>query len=134
MPLNGHLSWRTVSRPGQLKAVAYKKGRRTLTQTVYTSGPATQVQVEQSVYEDITILDITLLDKKNHFAATACDSLLFSFEGAGEIIGCGNGDPACHLTADQWIGKQQVVFPAFNGHAQVILRGPITSYQMKLMH
>ena len=134
MPLNGHLSWRTVYRPGQLKAVAYKNGRRTLAQTVYTSGPATQVQVEQSEYEDITILDITLLDKKNHFAATACDSLLFCFEGEGEIIGCGNGDPACHLTADQWIGKQQVVFPAFNGHAQVILRGPITSYQMKLMH
>lgn len=130
MPLNGHLSWRIIYKPGNVKAVGYKGGKRTLVETVHTAGPACQVKKDVSVLDDITVIDLTLLDKKGHFAATACDTLRVSFPEGTEVLGCGNGDPACHITAGCWLGKTAFDFPAFNGHAQIILRGHVPTSEI----
>lgn len=125
MPLNGHLSWKTVYKPGNVKAVGYKGNKKVLSETVYTAGPAAKAATSVSFYDEISVIDVTLLDKKDHFAATACDTLHFDFPEGTEVIGCGNGDPACHITAACWQGKTAFDFPAFNGHAQVIVRGKL---------
>lgn len=130
MPRNGHLSWPTVYQPGRLEAVGYKNGRRALTETVYTATAATQIQAELTTYDDITVIDITLLDKKNHFAATACNTVNCKILGDAHIIGFGNGDPAFHGINPG--PSKTCTLPAFNGHAQIIVRGALDSYECSL--
>lgn len=132
MSRDGHLCWQAVYKPGVVKAVGYKNGRRAMVETIYTAGPAAKISVEKSCYEDVTILDLTLLDRKGHFAATACDDIRFAFSGNGRIIGVGNGDPANHATADLWLGKNEITLKAFNGHAQIIIQGDINNYTLSL--
>lgn len=131
MPRDGHLSWTATYEPGRVEAIGYKNGKRVLRETVYTAGPAARVSTQSVTYDDITIIDITLLDKKGHFAATACDPIHFQYEGAGRIIGIGNGDPANH-TVRRVQYDHAITLPAFNGHAQVILRGEVITSSSSL--
>lgn len=133
MPKNGHLSWPAIYQPGKVEAIGYKNGKRTMREIVYTAGPATQVTTETSSYDGITILDFTLLDKKNHFAATACNEITVTLAPSADptsaqarIIGIGNGDPAFKPVQPKEGYGQTVTFPAFNGHAQVIVQGMLS--------
>lgn len=122
MPLNGHLAWQTVYQPGRVEAVAYRNGKKIGREVVYTATAATTITREVQTFGDVTVVDLTLLDKKGHFAATACNNITLTMSGNGRIIGFGNGDPAfrqpmpAHRTTS-------VTLPAFNGHAQVIIQG-----------
>lgn len=131
MPKDGHLSWSAIYQPGRVEAIGYKAGKKVMKETVYTTGAATKVISESITYDDITIIDLTLLDSKGHFAATACDNITFRYEGAGEIIGIGNGDPANH-TICRAPYQHEITLPAFNGHAQVILRGEVLTSSSKI--
>lgn len=131
MPRNGHLSWPTVYQPGRLEAIGYKNGRRALTETVYTATAATQIQAELTTYDDITVIDLTLLDKKNHFAATACNTVNCKISGDARIIGFGNGDPAFYGINPG--PSKTCTLPAFNGHAQIIIQGSLDSYECSLV-
>lgn len=133
MPKNGHLSWPAIYQPGKVEAIGYKNGKRTMREIVYTAGPATQVTTETNSYDGITILDFTLLDKKNHFAATACNEITITLAPSADptsaqarIIGIGNGDPAFKPVQPKEGYGQTVTFPAFNGHAQVIVQGMLS--------
>ncbi|MCQ2335484.1 MAG: DUF4982 domain-containing protein [Paludibacteraceae bacterium] len=132
MPENGHLSWRTTYRPGHVEAVGYKKGRVAMTETVYTAGPAKNVVIERHTYDNITVVDLTLLDKNNHFAATACNELEVSITGSGRILGVGNGDPACHQVTPLNGYGQKAWFNAFNGHAQAVIEGEVGKLDVTL--
>ncbi len=122
MPKNGHLVWNTIYQPGFVEAVGYKNGRIAKRETVYTAGPATQVTFDTVTYSGTTIMDITLLDKRNHFCPTACDSIQVKWSDSVRLLGYHNGNPTAHLQMPDT--KHQILntitIPAFNGHAQII--------------
>lgn len=122
MPKDGHLSWSVKYKPGQIKAVGYK-GKTKLQEVVYTAGPAASVQTAVSTFDDITVIDLTLLDAKSHFAATACNRVHVTLSGSGVVLGTGNGDPANHDVMPLVKNQHEAYVNAFNGHAQVIVRG-----------
>jgi len=159
MPLNGHLSWTAVYQPGKVEAIGYKKGKKRMTETVFTAGPATQVVYTVSSYDDIHVIDITLLDKKKHFCPTACNDLTFRMQpiepsvgrlnspqgiepnsspsrggrvGSSFVLGWHNGDPALHHRAPAEGYGTIVPFKAFNGHAQIILQGELPTFEISL--
>ena len=129
MPKNGHLSWRAVYRPGKVKAVGYKSGKRILTEQVETADEASRIVLSadylapQADGRDLSVVKVELQDKKKHFVPDACPMLTFSVSGPVRILGVGNGDPAWHdaeRPADPDARTFQV--RAFNGLAQILLQ------------
>lgn len=129
MPKYGHLSWQAVYKPGIVKAVGYKGGKRILTETVETTGKAEQLSISADRKQikadgrDVSVCRIELQDKKKRFVPTACEELRLTVSGPIRILGVGNGDPA-------WQAKESPADPdartftvqSFNGLAQVLLQ------------
>jgi len=129
MPKNGHLAWKAVYKPGAVKATGYKGGKRILTETVETTGDASQIAVSADKKQikadgrDVAVCRIELLDKKKRFVPTACEELQLTVSGSANILGVGNGDPA-------WQAQERPADPeartftvkSFNGLAQVLLQ------------
>ena len=129
MPKNGHLSWKTVYRPGAVKAVGYKDGKKLLARTVETAGAPARISLAadrsaiRADNRDVAVCNIELQDKKKRFVPTACNDLMITVSGPVRILGVGNGDPAYQAMerpGDANARTYQV--KAFNGLAQVLLQ------------
>lgn len=129
MPRNGHLSWKTVYRPGAVKAVGYKDGKKLLARTVETAGAPARISLAadrsaiRADNRDVAVCNIELQDKKKRFVPTACNDLMITVSGPVRILGVGNGDPAYQAMerpVDANARTYQV--KAFNGLAQVLLQ------------
>ncbi len=129
MPKNGHLEWRAVYRPGSVKAVGYKGGKKVLTEVVETTGTPARIVLSadrpiiKADGRDVAVFRVELHDKKGRFVPTACDGLDFTVEGPVRILGVGNGDPAYRDTerpTDRDARSYRV--KAFNGLAQILLQ------------
>lgn len=129
MPKNGHLSWKAVYRPGAVKAVGYKDGKKLLARTVETTGAPARISLAtdrsaiRADNRDVAVCNIELQDKKKRFVPTACNDLMITVSGPVRILGVGNGDPAYQATerpGDANARTYQV--RAFNGLAQVLLQ------------
>ncbi|MEL5892414.1 beta-galactosidase GalA [Bacteroides sp. GD17] len=129
MPRNGHLSWQAVYRPGTVKAVGYKNGKRLLTEQIATTGAPARISLTadrpaiQADNRDVAVFRVELQDKKKRFVPTACNELTLTVSGPVRILGVGNGDPAYRATerpADAAARTFRV--NAFNGLAQVLLQ------------
>ena len=130
MPRNGHLEWTAVYRPGKVKAVGYRNGKKICEETVHTAGaPAVlQAVADRSGIladgQDLAVVELSVFDASGHFAPTACVPVTLSLEGPARILGAGNGDPAFR-------GRERPEDPAartftidtFNGLAQVLIQG-----------
>ena len=46
--------------------------------------------------EDVAVFTVSALDAQGRVVPVAQNKINFSIEGAGKIIGVGNGDPSCH--------------------------------------
>jgi beta-galactosidase len=125
MPRNSHLQWTVNYEPGNLEAIAYKKGKKLTTKVETTGAPA---EVVVSPYKttmlvdgmDATVINISVVDKLGREVPDANNLIHFSLKGDARIIGVGNGDPSSHerdkyedTTAQRHL---------FNGHCQVILQ------------
>lgn len=129
MEKNGHLAWKAVYRPGAVKAVGYKNGRKILAEKVETTGVATYVSVaaDRTVIRadkrDVAVIRVELQDKKKRFVPTACDELAITVAGPVRILGVGNGDPA-YQDAERPMDASARTFQvkAFNGLAQILLQ------------
>ena len=129
MPKNGHLKWNAIYRPGRVVAVGYKNGRRVMTQTIETTKPASRLVVKadrtllKADGRDVAVVTIEVQDAKGRVVPDACPVLTFCLEGAGRILGVGNGDPA--YLGDNHPRQQdcrKFTIPAFNGLAQVLVQ------------
>ncbi len=130
MPRNGHLEWTAVYRPGKVKAVGYRNGKKICEETVHTAGAPAVLQAVADRSEihadgqDLAVVELSVLDAHGHFAPTACVPVTLSLEGPARILGAGNGDPAFR-------GRERPEDPAartftidtFNGLAQVLIQG-----------
>ena len=119
----GHLSWQATYAPGYVKAIGYKAGRKVLEERIETTGEATQMQTTVSTQPDVTIVCITLHDKKGRFVPDACIPLTATASDGLTILGGGNGDPAFRGVERPKAGEKQLAIPSFNGCLQLLVKG-----------
>lgn len=125
MPVNGHLEWEVAYRPGTLKAVAYKDGRR-IVRTVRTTGEPCRIVLAPSKTTlhanggDAVVVNVAVTDRKGQCVPDADLPIEFSIRGDASIIGVGNGDPSCHEREKCPDGAWSRSL--FNGRCQVILK------------
>lgn len=125
MPRNSHLKWTVNYEPGTLEAIAYKKGRK-LTKKVETTGLPVEVVVTPykttmlADGQDVSVINITVLDREGREVPDADNMISFSIEGDGKIIGVGNGDPSSHEPDQCLEGAWQRRL--FNGKCQVLVQ------------
>jgi len=125
MPLNGHLKWTVSYKPGTLKAVGIKNGKRMESRQETTGTPYQLVLAPYKTElladnKDGTVVNVKVLDSKGREVPDANLPVQFRLKGPGSIIGVGNGDPSCHepdICRDgNW--KRSL----FNGKCQLLLQ------------
>jgi beta-galactosidase len=94
MPLNGHLEWTAVYKPGSLKAVGYKEGKKVMETSVATTGEAVKEVWTTETVGDIMVANVSLTDSKGRFVPTASQEVTYTAPEGWTILGWGNGDPA----------------------------------------
>ena len=138
MPAGGHLEWDAVYKPGYVKAVGYRNGRKVMETRLDTAGEAVEEVWTYETVGDVTIANVEMRDAKGRFVPTACKELTFTAPEGCRILGWGNGDPAfqyierpvtygpgasgpsCTPVPDRDARTVDIV--TFNGLAQVILQ------------
>lgn len=139
MPVNGHLKWSATYKPGSLRAVGYKNGRRILTEKIETTGAAQAICLEPDRTSiaadgrDVCVVTVRLKDSKGRFVPDACPDLDISLEGDARILGAGNGDPSWN-GAENPNDKDCKAFSvkAFNGLAQILIQSGHTPGDIRL--
>ena len=139
MTRNGHLSWKTVYKPGRVEARGYRNGKRVMTERIETTGEAVRAIPEYAFSHDgVQIINVSLVDSKDRFVHDACNRVTISFGEQNSstdenvnpcgmrLLGAGNGDPAFRGVERPASGTTPSSFtiPAFNGHAQFIISNP----------
>jgi beta-galactosidase len=102
MPKNSELKWSVKYAPGVLSAKGFKGGKLIVETKVETTGEAASVQLEpdratlRADGEDVSVITVSVRDAQGRIVPVASNLVEFQLEGAGKIIGVGNGDPSCH--------------------------------------
>ena len=73
-----------------------------------------------------SIVTVSVLDSQGRIVPTAGNSVQFTLDGPGKIIGVGNGDPSCH-EPDKASARS-----VFGGLAQVIVQSTKQSGELVL--
>ncbi|MDM7926845.1 MAG: beta-galactosidase GalB [bacterium] len=122
-PYEVRLRWDdAVYRPGELKAVAYRKGKKWAEDAVSTTGPAVRLKASADRAEiradglDLSFVTVRVTDAKGRTVPTADNGVRFSVSGPGEIVATDNGDPT-DLTAFPLLERK-----AFGGLALAVVR------------
>ena len=122
MPVNGHLEWDAVYKPGYVRAIGYKDGRKIMDKRVETVSEAVEAVWTYETVGDITVASVEMRDAKGRFVPTADVQLEFTAPEGCRILGWGNGDPAFQHDERPENGDSTINVQTFNGLAQVILQ------------
>ena len=122
MPKNGHLEWDAVYKPGYVKAVGYKGGRKVMETRIETTGAAEEAVWTYETVGDIMIANVAMHDAKGRFVPNANCPVEFTAPEGWRILGWGNGDPAFQYDERPEGGADTISITTFNGLAQVILQ------------
>jgi beta-galactosidase len=130
-----HVSWQVPYEPGVLEARGWKGGRMLVSRRETTGAPARLVlsadrNSVQADEEDVSVVEVSALDSLGREVPVAGNLVKFSLEGAGTIIGVGNGDPSSHEPDKCSPGTWQRSL--FNGKCQVLVQAGIQAGEMKL--
>lgn len=96
------LGWKVPYAPGALSAKGYSGGRLAAEARVETTGApaALRLSPDRKVIvadgRDAAVFTVSVVDAQGRVVPVAANSVAFSLEGPGRIIGVGNGDPSCH--------------------------------------
>ena len=102
MKRNSKLSWQVKYAPGTLSAKGFTGGQVVAEAKVETTGDATAIQLaaDRSALnadgEDVSALTVSATDAQGRVVPVAGNKINFAIEGAGKILGVGNGDPSSH--------------------------------------
>jgi hypothetical protein len=117
------LKWMDVAyEPGELKAVAYKDGKKIGEATVKTAGPPAELRLTPdrkqltSSGEDLCYVTVEAVDADGTPCPLADNLVRFHVEGPAEIAGVGNGNPRSYEPFQA--GKRKL----FYGKAMLIVR------------
>jgi beta-galactosidase len=125
MKRNSHLEWEVPYRPGIIKAIGYKNGRKISNQVETTGDPYKIILVSnrksfKSNEQDVSVINVSVVDKENREVPDAGNLIRFTIKGDATILGVGNGDPSSHESdkcpGNLWQRK------LFNGKCQVIIK------------
>lgn len=122
MPHNGHLEWDATYKPGYVKAVGYRAGKKVVETKVETTGKAVDAVWTYETVGDVTVAQVEMRDAKGRFVPTACEEMVFTAPEGMKILGWGNGDPAFQHVERPVDASDSITIVTFNGLAQVILR------------
>ncbi len=125
----GHAEWTAVYRPGELRAIGWRGGRKVAETRVRTAGEPARVSAEadrkvlKADGADVAVVNISIADARGNFAPTACLPVTVVAEGPVRLLGGGNGDPAWQAQ-ERPAGKdaKEFTLPSFNGLAQVLVQ------------
>ncbi|HCC52098.1 MAG TPA: hypothetical protein DEQ30_08605 [Porphyromonadaceae bacterium] len=124
--------WQAVYKPGKMKAVGYKNGKKIAGKTNDTTGAPFSVTMVSDTRQlnadgcDVAIINIAIKDAKGRVVPTADNPVEFLIEGPGKIIGTGNGNPSSHEPEKE--NKRK----AFNGYCQVLVQSDKTAGAIRL--
>ena len=121
MPENGHLEWDAVYKPGHVRAIGYKGGRKIMDKRIETASEAVEAVWTYETVGDVTVASVEMRDAKGRFVPTADTRLEFTAPEGCRILGWGNGDPAFQHVERPENGDSTISIQTFNGLAQVIL-------------
>ena len=117
------LRWDEVKyEPGELKAIAYKNGKKWAEETVVTTGKPSELKVvadRKTIKpdgKDLSFITVKVTDDKGHIVPHSDNLIEFTIEGTGIIAATDNGDPTDMLPFPSHRRK------AFNGLALVIVQ------------
>lgn len=103
MKANSKLTWQVKYAPGTLSAKGFDAAGKMISETkVETTGDATSIQLTpdrktiNSDGQDVSVFTVSAVDARGRAVPVAQNKIHFGLEGAGNIIGVGNGDPSCH--------------------------------------
>ncbi len=102
MPRAEQLSWKVKYASGTLSAKGYKAGQLIAEEKIETTGVPAGVQLVPDRLaidangEDVSVVTVAVADELGRVVPVANNLIKFDLEGAGRIIGVGNGDPSCH--------------------------------------
>jgi beta-galactosidase len=103
MKPNSKLTWRVKYAPGTLSAKGFDDAGQVIAEAkVDTTGEATQIRLTPDCKtinadgQDVAVFTVAALDEQGRVAPVAQNKINFGIEGAGRILGVGNGDPSCH--------------------------------------
>jgi beta-galactosidase len=129
MKRNSKLSWQVKYAPGVLSAKGFNGGKVVAEKKIETTGEPVAVKLTRDVTgvselvkangKDLAIFTVSAVDAQGREVPTAQNNIHFAIEGAGKILGVGNGDPSCH---------EPDVFPA----SQSIRSIPVSGWRWKL--
>ena len=122
MPVNGHLEWDAVYKPGYVRAIGYKNGRKIMDKRIETASEAVEAVWTYETAGDITVASVEMRDAKGRFVPTADTQLEFTAPEGCRILGWGNGNPAFQHDERPENGESTIIIQTFNGLAQVILQ------------
>ena len=117
------LRWDEVKyQPGELKVVAYKKGKEWATDAVKTAGNPAKLELDadrrviSADGKDLSFVTVRVLDKDGNLVPVAKNLIKFEVSGPGEIVSTDNGDPT------DFVSFSSHEREAFNGLALVVVR------------
>ena len=129
MPKNGHLSWDAVYRPGKVKAVGYKNGKKAMETVIETTGAPSKLNLKadrtilKADNKDVAVVDVAVLDSKGRFVPDANVVLDIKADGPVRILGAGNGDPAFRAPERPTDPEaRQFSISTFNGLARILVQ------------
>ena len=103
MKPNSKLTWQVKYAPGTLSAKGFDDAGNVIAEAKEeTTGDATAIQLvpDRSTInangEDVSVFTVSAVDAQGRAVPVAQNKINFAVEGAGEILGVGNGDPSCH--------------------------------------
>lgn len=129
MPKNGHLSWTAVYKPGLVKAIGYKNGKKVMQTKIETTGEPAKLELsaDRNIIKadnmDVAVIAVKVQDKKGRFVPDANIDLNISTAGPIRILGVGNGDPTLRSSErpTDGVGNKFSV-KTFNGLAQILVQ------------
>ncbi|HMD87223.1 MAG TPA: beta-galactosidase GalA [Terriglobia bacterium] len=99
---DSHLAWKVKYAPGTLQARGYQGGQEALAASRETTGAPAKIELRPDRQriaadgEDVSILEVRVVDHQGRVVPTADNEMVFQVSGAGKLIGVGNGDPSSH--------------------------------------
>jgi beta-galactosidase len=97
-----HIEWNVPYQPGTLLARGYENGEEVLTAKIETTGAPSHIRLTpdrtaiKANGDDVSVITVQVEDDLGRIVPTADNEISFSIDGAGKILGVGNGNPASH--------------------------------------
>ncbi len=129
------LMWNdVVYEPGELRAVAYKHGKKLGEQVLQTAGKPARLRLTADRKQitaggmDLSYILVEALDEKGNPAPLAGDKVEITLEGAGSIAGVGNGNPQSFepFQADHvylFYGKAMIIVKSGRSPGRIAITG-----------